>query len=75
MKILARYQLRSPTRVLLGYFSSVPTSSTLVRAVTVGVGCGYIPSLILEYVRHVCSPVALSLIEVVFVANLGVFSH
>jgi hypothetical protein len=33
MKIIARYELRSPTGVLLGLFPSIPTCSTTTRVV------------------------------------------
>jgi hypothetical protein len=54
--ILARYELRSPIQVLLGYFSSVPTSPTPVRVVTIDVGCGLCP---IPYPR-ICTPCAQS---------------
>jgi hypothetical protein len=56
MEILAKYKLRSPTRVLFGWFASVPTSFATVRVVTIGVGCGPCPT---PYPR-ICTPCAQS---------------
>jgi hypothetical protein len=56
MKALVKYEFRSPTRVLLEWFTSVPTSSTPVRVVTTGVGYGPCP---IPYSR-ICTPCAQS---------------
>jgi hypothetical protein len=56
MEVLARYELRSPTRVLFGQFSSVSTSSTMVRVVTTDVGRGPCP---IPY-PGICTPYAQS---------------
>jgi hypothetical protein len=42
-------------------FSSIPTSSTLVRVVTIGVVCGTYLIPYLEYVHHMRSLVAVAL--------------
>jgi hypothetical protein len=56
MKVLAKYELRSPFQVLPG--SSVLTSFTPVRVVTASVGCRPYPIPYLKYVCHVRSPMA-----------------
>jgi hypothetical protein len=44
MEVLAKYKLRSPTRVLLRQFPYILTSPTPVGVVTTGVGHGPCPN-------------------------------